>query len=92
VQRTCEALTQHGFVELTTLECLQKELQVQTRSMPVLQLDFLQHKVPPCPRPDMSDFEVSTAVSLENTVCWDIKTQFVPHKKHITSPLQSSAS
>lgn len=27
------------------MECLQKELQVQTRNMPILQLDFLQHKV-----------------------------------------------
>jgi tRNA (adenine57-N1/adenine58-N1)-methyltransferase len=49
VQRTCEALRQHGFVELATMECLQKELQVQTRNMPVLQLDFLQHKVPSLP-------------------------------------------
>ena len=38
VQRTCEALKQHGFVELATTECLQKELQVQKRVMPVLDL------------------------------------------------------
>jgi hypothetical protein len=25
---------------------------------------------------------------MKNVVFWDIKTQFVPHKKHITSPLQ----
>jgi len=38
VQRTCEALKEHGFVELATTECLQKELQVQKRVMPVLDL------------------------------------------------------
>jgi hypothetical protein len=29
-------------------------------------------------------FEVSTAVTMKN-VFWDIKVQFVPHRKHITS-------
>jgi hypothetical protein len=28
---------------------------------------------------------------MKNVVFWDIKTQFVPHRIHITSPLQSSA-
>jgi hypothetical protein len=28
---------------------------------------------------------------MKNAVFWDIKTQFVPHRKHITSPLQSPA-
>jgi hypothetical protein len=36
-------------------------------------------------------YEVSTAVTMKNAVFSDIKTQFVPHKKHITSPLQSPA-
>jgi hypothetical protein len=26
---------------------------------------------------------------MKNVVFWDIKTQFVPHRRHITSPLQS---
>jgi hypothetical protein len=34
-------------------------------------------------------FEVFTAVTVKNAVFWDIKTQFVPHRKHITYPLQS---
>jgi hypothetical protein len=34
---------------------------------------------------------VRFAVTMEN-VFWDIKTQFVPHRRHITSPLQSPAS
>ncbi|KAK7792652.1 hypothetical protein R5R35_005110 [Gryllus longicercus] len=43
VQRTCEALAQQGFIELQTMECLQKELTVQTRAMSVLPLpDFSQ--------------------------------------------------
>jgi hypothetical protein len=31
------------------------------------------------------------AVIMKNVVFWDIKTQFVPHRRHITSPLHSSA-
>jgi hypothetical protein len=27
-------------------------------------------------------FEVFTAVTMKNAVFWDIKTQFVPHRKH----------
>jgi hypothetical protein len=34
-------------------------------------------------------FEVSTAVTMKNVVFWDIKTQFVPHRRHIASPLQN---
>jgi hypothetical protein len=28
---------------------------------------------------------------MKNAAFWDIKTQFVPHRKHITSPIQSPA-
>jgi hypothetical protein len=28
---------------------------------------------------------------MKNVVFWDIKTQFVPHRRHIISPLQSPA-
>jgi hypothetical protein len=37
-------------------------------------------------------FEVFTAVNMKNAVFWDIKTQFVLHRRHITSPLQSPAN
>jgi hypothetical protein len=36
-------------------------------------------------------FEVFTAVTMKNAVFWDIKTQFVLHRRDITSPLQSPA-
>jgi hypothetical protein len=36
-------------------------------------------------------FEIVTAVAMKNVVCWNIKPQFEPHRRHITSPLQSSA-
>jgi hypothetical protein len=36
-------------------------------------------------------FEVNTAVTMKNAVFWDIKTQFVPHRRHIRSLLQSTA-
>jgi hypothetical protein len=31
-------------------------------------------------------------VTMKNVLFWDIKTQFVLHSRHITSPLQSPAS
>jgi hypothetical protein len=37
-------------------------------------------------------FEVFTAVTMKNVVFWDIKTQFLLHRGHIASPLQSPAS
>jgi hypothetical protein len=33
--------------------------------------------------------EVFTAVTMKNSFFLDIKTQFVPHRRHVTSPLQS---
>jgi hypothetical protein len=36
-------------------------------------------------------FELFTAVAIKNVVFWDIKTQFVLHRRHITSPLERSA-
>ncbi|KAM3961170.1 tRNA (adenine(58)-N(1))-methyltransferase catalytic subunit TRMT61A-like [Aphomia sociella] len=45
VQRTCLALEQHGFQELTTMEVLQSELKVTKRTVPVRDLSFLKHKV-----------------------------------------------
>jgi hypothetical protein len=42
---------------------------------------------------DMCLTTISTiGESLKNVVFWDIKPQFVPHRRHITSPLQSSIS
>lgn len=39
VQKTHEALKALGFVETRTIECLQREYQVQYRNFPVLDLD-----------------------------------------------------
>jgi hypothetical protein len=36
-------------------------------------------------------FEVFTAVTRKNVIFWDIKTQFILHRRNITSPLQSTA-
>jgi hypothetical protein len=36
--------------------------------------------------------DVLAAVTMKNVVFWVIKTQFVLHRRHITSPLQSPAS
>jgi hypothetical protein len=35
--------------------------------------------------------EVFTAVTMENIVFWVIKSQFISHRRHITSRLQSPA-
>jgi hypothetical protein len=35
--------------------------------------------------------EVFTAVAMKNAVLWDTKTQFVPQRRHIMSPLEISA-
>jgi hypothetical protein len=42
--------------------------------------------------PKHERLEVFTAISMKNYAFWDIKTQYVPHRKHITSPLQSPTS
>jgi hypothetical protein len=36
-------------------------------------------------------FDVFTAVTMKNAIFWDIKTQFLLHRRHITSPLQIPA-
>jgi hypothetical protein len=36
-------------------------------------------------------FEAFTAVTMKNVVFWDIETQFVLHRRHITSALQRPA-
>jgi hypothetical protein len=36
-------------------------------------------------------FEGFTAVTVKNAAFWDIETQFLLHRKHITSLLQSPA-
>ncbi|XP_046745532.1 tRNA (adenine(58)-N(1))-methyltransferase catalytic subunit TRMT61A [Diprion similis] len=44
VQRTCENLESAGFIEIKTIECLQRELTVQYKTLPVLKLECLKSK------------------------------------------------
>ncbi|XP_011874661.1 PREDICTED: tRNA (adenine(58)-N(1))-methyltransferase catalytic subunit TRMT61A [Vollenhovia emeryi] len=44
VQRTCAQLICKGFIELLTYECLQREMNVQYKSLPVLDLECLKYK------------------------------------------------
>ncbi|KAL2720841.1 tRNA (adenine(58)-N(1))-methyltransferase catalytic subunit TRMT61A [Vespula squamosa] len=44
VQRTCAELALEGFIEINTYECLQRELTVQYKNLPVLNLDCLKYK------------------------------------------------
>jgi hypothetical protein len=37
-------------------------------------------------------FEIFTGVTMKNVIFWDIKTQFVLHRRHITYPLQNPVS
>jgi hypothetical protein len=43
------------------------------------------------PRSRRVRFEVFTAVTMKNVVYWDIKIQFVTHRRHITSLLHTPA-
>lgn len=43
--RVCEALEQHGFVDVLNLEVLQIEDVVRTKNVPVMDLEFVKHKV-----------------------------------------------
>lgn len=45
VQRCCEALEQNGFVEMQTMEILQIEEYVKTKTINILDLDFVKTKV-----------------------------------------------
>jgi hypothetical protein len=36
-------------------------------------------------------FVAFTVLTMKNAVFWDKKNQFLPHRKHITSPLQGPA-
>lgn len=38
VQRSCSAMADHGFIDITTLECLQRALDVRSISVPVANL------------------------------------------------------
>lgn len=42
--RVCEALEQHGFVDVLNLEVLQIEDVVRTKNVPVMDLEFVKHK------------------------------------------------
>ncbi|KAL6256132.1 hypothetical protein P5V15_012252 [Pogonomyrmex californicus] len=44
VQRTCAKLIYKGFIEIHTYECLQREMNVQYRSLPLLNLECLKYK------------------------------------------------
>jgi hypothetical protein len=55
----------------------------------------MDHTVNICGEVGLTDllarFEVFTAVTMKNVVFCDLKTQFVLHRRHITSPLQIPA-
>ncbi|XP_033338844.2 tRNA methyltransferase 61 [Megalopta genalis] len=44
VQRTCIKLSTKGFIELNTYECLQREVNVQYKNLPTLDLECLKHE------------------------------------------------
>ncbi|KAK9300784.1 hypothetical protein QLX08_006647 [Tetragonisca angustula] len=44
VQRTCAKLISKGFIELNTYECLQREVHVQYKNLPILNLECLQYE------------------------------------------------
>lgn len=47
-QRCCEILETSGFVEIQSMEVLQTEDMVRTKQIPVMDLEFVKHKVRAC--------------------------------------------
>jgi hypothetical protein len=45
----------------------------------------------PVSKSEITAVEGFTAVTMKKAVFWNIKPQFVPHRRHITSPLQCPA-
>lgn len=43
-QRCCQALQEHGFTEIQSMEILQQEDIIKTKTMPVMDLEFLKQK------------------------------------------------
>lgn len=44
-QRVCEVLESSGFVEIQSMEVLQTEDMVRTKQIPIMDLEFVKHKV-----------------------------------------------
>ncbi|KAL4717310.1 hypothetical protein ACJJTC_017197 [Scirpophaga incertulas] len=63
VQKTCLALQEHGFQDITTMEILQTELKVTKRTVPVRDLSFLKHKSSESPVEEKPSSETSYVAS-----------------------------
>jgi hypothetical protein len=44
-----------------------------------------------CEHIEIARVDVSTELTMKNVVFWDMEAQFTPHRKHITSLIQSPA-
>ncbi|XP_037303408.1 tRNA (adenine(58)-N(1))-methyltransferase catalytic subunit TRMT61A-like [Manduca sexta] len=62
VQRTCLALQEQGFQDISTMEVLQSELKVTRRNIPVRDLSFLKHKSSERPVEEKPSSETSYVV------------------------------
>ncbi|XP_075984995.1 tRNA methyltransferase 61 [Anticarsia gemmatalis] len=62
VQRTCLALQEHGFQEVSTMEVLQTEIRVSKRNVPVRDLSFLKQKSSASPVEEKPNSETSYVV------------------------------
>jgi hypothetical protein len=88
-------------MEILTLETIWKQMELLKSSscFPSIVINFLStgihtnltlQKLRNCAVPVLFvRFEVFTAVNMKNGVFWEIKSQFVPRRKHITSALQN---
>ncbi|KAJ8709113.1 hypothetical protein PYW07_008939 [Mythimna separata] len=62
VQRTCLALQEYGFQEISTMEVLQTEIKVSRRTVPVRDLSFLKQKSSTSPVEEKPSSETSYVV------------------------------
>jgi hypothetical protein len=71
---------------------LQGEWQLVTKYFYVFHVQNERRRTGVCRANTYIWFVVLTAVTMRNSFFWDIKIKFLPHRMHITSPLQSLAT
>jgi hypothetical protein len=80
-----QILRDHDFLSMSKIKChTPKKVQISCELFNCNIYVFRQQT-----KDNNVRFEVFMAVTMKKVVFWDIKTQFVLHRRHITSPLLS---
>ncbi|XP_053697974.1 tRNA (adenine(58)-N(1))-methyltransferase catalytic subunit TRMT61A [Sabethes cyaneus] len=76
--RVCEALEQHGFVDIVNLEVLQLEEVVRVKNVPVMDLEFVKHKK------TESDKETKTPKEMKKYITSSAPNSIAGHTGYLT--------